>query len=86
MQSRLGWIWTALGDAVINQAVIERDDDAEQIEDQGLNLILQTRSHSVCLCDRVVKTGVVVALIIKPDIPLAQFSRNSLKKFSAITA
>jgi hypothetical protein len=49
-------------------------------------LILQTRSHSVCLCDRVVKTGVVVALIIKPDIPLAQFSRNSLKKFSAITA
>lgn len=32
-----------------------------------------------------VKTGVVVAVIIKPDIPLAQFSRNSLTKFSAIT-
>ena len=32
-----------------------------------------------------VKTGVIIAVTVKPDIPLAQFLRNSLTKFSAIT-
>lgn len=33
-----------------------------------------------------VKAGVLVAVIVKPDIPLSRFSRNFLTKFSAITA